>query len=208
VPDHPRELYIAGTGSFALEVVEYAKATGRRAAGLIELIDPARVGSEIHGLDVVALSDERRAGSEVVIGTGGDRLGYWGVLAEHGWRPAIVVHPTAQISLSAVAGDGLVVGPGAIVGAASELGPHVLVGRGALIGHHVRIGAGATLNPGVNIAGHVVIGERAVIGMGAVISNRVEVGPGAVVAAGAVVIRQVEAETRVQGVPAHVFSPR
>jgi sugar O-acyltransferase (sialic acid O-acetyltransferase NeuD family) len=207
VPDHPRELYIAGTGSFALEVVEYAQAAGRTAAGLVELIDPARVGSEIHGLDVVALSDERGAGGEVVIGTGGDRLGYWGALAEHGWRPAMVVHPKAHISPSVVAGDGLVVGPGAIVGASSELGPHVLVGRGALIGHHVRIGAGATLNPGVNIAGNVVIGEGATIGMGAVITNSIEVGPGAIVAAGAVVIRQVEAETRVQGIPARVFSP-
>ncbi len=159
VADHPRELFIAGTGSFALEVAEYAQAAGRPASGLVELIDPARVGSEIHGLDVVALSDERRSGGEVVIGTGGERLGYWEVLAEHGWRPATVVHPTAQISLSAAVGDGVVVGPGAIVGAASQLGPHVLVGRGALVGHHVRIGAGATLNPGVNIAGNAVIGE-------------------------------------------------
>lgn len=207
MPDHPREIYIAGTGSFALEVVEYAQAAGRRVTGLVELIDPARVGSEIHGLPVVAVDGRPQPGRDVVVGSGGDRLGYWAVLAEHGWEPGIVVHPKAHISPSAVVGKGSVVGPGVIVGAASELGPHVLVGRGALLGHHVRIGAGATLNPGANIAGNSMIGDRAVIGMGAVVSNGIEVGPGAVVAAGAVVVRPVEAETRVQGIPARVFSP-
>jgi UDP-perosamine 4-acetyltransferase len=207
VPDHPLELYVAGTGSFALEVLEYARAAGRRVAGLIELIDPARVGGEIHGLEVVAVDDHRRSGAIVVIGSGGDRLGYWAVLAEHGWRAGKIVHPVAHVSPSATVGDGSVVGPGAIVGAASELGPHVLVGRGALVGHHVRVGGGATLNPGANVAGNAVIGEGAVIGMGAAVSNGIAVGAGAVVAAGAVVVRPVEAETRVQGVPARVFSP-
>jgi sugar O-acyltransferase (sialic acid O-acetyltransferase NeuD family) len=204
VPDRSREIYVAGTGSFALEVVEYAQAAGRRVAGLVELVQPERVGSSIHGLEVVPV--DGTPPGDVVIGFGGDRLAAWAVLAEHGWEPGTVVHPHAHVSPSALCGEGSVVGPGVVVGASSEIRPHVLVGRGALIGHHVRIGAGATVNPGVNIAGNSVIGDGAVIGMGAVITNGIEVGPGAVVGAGAVVVRPVEAETRVQGVPARVFS--
>ena len=49
-----RELHVAGTGSFALEVVEYALADGYRVAGLLELIDPARAGRQVHGLPVLA----------------------------------------------------------------------------------------------------------------------------------------------------------
>jgi UDP-3-O-[3-hydroxymyristoyl] glucosamine N-acyltransferase len=203
VADDPRELYVAGTGSFALEIVEYAQAAGHRVAGLVELVDPARVGTKVHDLDVVAVDHGR---ADVVIGVGGDRLGHWSVLAEHGWTPGTVIHPGVQVSTSAVVDEGAIIGPGAILGAACQVGSHAIAGRGALIGHHARIAAGVTLNPGVNIAGNAVIAERAVIGMGALISNGITVGAGAVVAAGAVVVRPVEAETRVQGVPAKVFS--
>jgi sugar O-acyltransferase (sialic acid O-acetyltransferase NeuD family) len=201
----PPDLHAAGTGSFALEVVEYARAAGFPVAGLVELVDERRIGTEIHGLPVVASDDGGGAG--VVIALGGDRLSYWAVLAGHGWTSVAVVHPRAHISPSAVVSPGAVVGPFAVIGAAAQIGPHVLVGRGALVGHHTVVEAGATLNPGANVAGNVRIGEGVVIGMGALVSNGIEIGAGAVVAAGAVVVRTVEAETRVQGVPARVFSP-
>lgn len=206
MPDDSREIYVAGSGSFALEIVEYARAAGLRVAGLVELLDSERVGTKVHDLDVIAVDDDPSDRARVVVGFGGDRLGSWSLLAGHGWTPGTVIHPRAHVSPSVVIGDGSIVGPGVILGAACELSPHVLAGRGALVGHHTRIGAGATLNPGANVAGNVEIGEGVVIGMGALISNGLTVGAGAVVAAGAVVVQPVEAETRVQGVPARVFS--
>lgn len=197
------ELHVAGTGSFALELVEYARAAGHDVVALVELVDPGRVGGEAHGLPIVGPDADRGA---AVVGLGGDRLALWSLLAEHGWRAARVVHPAAVVSPSAVLGAGLVVGPGAVVGAAAELGAHSLVSRGALVGHHAVIGPGAVLNPGANVAGNSAIGEGATIGMGAAVLNGVKVGAGAVVAAGAVVVRDVEPATRVQGVPARVFT--
>lgn len=200
-----REIHAAGTGSFALEIVEYAREAGFSVAGLVELIDEQRIGTEIHGLPVA--SGDNGGGASVVIALGGDRLSYWDELAGHGWTPVAVVHPRAQVSASATVAPGAVIGPSAVIGAAAELGPHVLVGRGALVGHHTVVEAGATLNPGANVAGNARVGQGAVIGMGALVSNGIEIGPDAVVAAGAVVVKSVEAETRVQGVPARVFSP-
>jgi UDP-perosamine 4-acetyltransferase len=197
------ELHVAGTGSFALEVVEYARAAGHDVVALLELVDQTRVGNEIQGLPVVGLEVEPGA---AVIGLGGDRLALWSRLAEHGWRSERVVHPAAVVSLSATVGAGAVVGPGAVVGAATELGPHSLVSRGALVGHHVRIGGGAVLNPGANVAGNSIVGEGVTIGMSAAVVNGVTVGARAIVAAGAVVVRDVEPATRVQGVPATVFT--
>ena len=197
------ELYIAGTGSFALEVVEYAQSAGHQVAGLVELIDRERIGGRAHGLEIAG--PEAGPGT-VVVGLGGDRLELWALLAEHGWNAGKVVHAAAHVSPSAVVGDGCVVGPGAVIGAAAVLGPHALVGRGALVGHHARVGPGAVLNPGANVAGNAHIGEGAVLGMGSIVVNGVEVGDEAVVAAGAVVVRAVEPATRVQGVPARPFS--
>ena len=196
-------LYVAGTGSFALEVIEYARASGQQVVGLLELVDPSRVGGTVHGLRVVAPD----AGSgEAVVGLGGDRLELWSLLAEHGWQEATVVHPAAHVSPSARLGEGCVVGPRAVVGAAAELGRQAFVARGALIGHHASIGAGAVINPGANVGGNARLGDGAVLGMGAIVVNGIEVWAGAVVAAGAVVMRPVAPATRVQGVPARIVS--
>lgn len=197
-------LYVAGTGSFALEVVEYARACGHDVVGLLELADSSRVGSELHGLLVAGV--EAGPGT-AALGLGGDRLLLWSLLAEHGWRAATVVHPAAHVSPSAQLAEGCLVGPRAVIGAAAELGRQALVARGTLVGHHARLGDGAVLNPGANVGGNARVGDGAVLGMGAIVVNGVEVGARAVVAAGAVVVRPVAPATRVQGIPARLFSP-
>ena len=72
---------MAGTGSFALEVVEYARASGHDVVALVELVEQSRVGSEIHGLPVLGLEG---GPGVAVIGLGGDRLTLRSRLAEHG----------------------------------------------------------------------------------------------------------------------------
>jgi sugar O-acyltransferase (sialic acid O-acetyltransferase NeuD family) len=196
------DIHVAGTGSFALEVAEWARDAGMRVAGLVELQDPGRVGSDIHDLPVRAAHEPPAFGALAVVGAGGDRLALWALLGDHGWRPATVIHPSAHVSPSAAVGAGCLVAPGAVIGAASELGDHVLVSRGALVGHHVVLDSGVVLNPGANVAGRVRVGKGAAIGMGALVVDRVEVGADAVIAAGAAVVRDVGPGVRVQGVPA------
>jgi sugar O-acyltransferase (sialic acid O-acetyltransferase NeuD family) len=197
-------IHVAGTGSFALEVVEYARDAGFEVVALVEPLDPARVGTTIHGLPVVDASRPPAPGAAAVVGNGGRRGDWWAMLEPHGWGTTAIAHPAAHVSASAVVGAGCVVGPGAVVGAGAVLGDHVIVGRGALVGHHVRVGDFASLNPGANIGGNARIGARAYIGMGAIVVNGIEVGADALVAAGAVVVRPVAAGERVQGVPARL----
>ena len=199
------DIHVAGSGSFALEVAEYARDAGLEVAGLIELQDPARVGTEVHGLPVRAADDPPADGAATVVGAGGDRLAHWALLVPHGWRAASVLHPTAHVAPSARVGDGCVVAPGVVVGAATELGEHVLIGRGALVGHHTALEPGVVLNPGANVAGHVRLGAGVTVGMGALVADHLVVGAGAVIAAGAAVVRSVGAGVRVQGVPARPY---
>lgn len=201
-----RVVHVVGTGSFALEMIEYAGAAGWTVPALIELQDPARVGTAVHGLPVIA--PDALAGGVAVIGHGGDRLAPWALLAAHGWTPAPpLVHPAAHVSPSAELGPGSVIGPAVVVGAAARLGAHVLLGRGALVGHHTGLGDGVVLNPGANVGGNTRVGAGAIVGMGAAVVDHTTVGTDAVVAAGAVVVRPVEDGARVQGVPARVFQP-
>jgi UDP-perosamine 4-acetyltransferase len=197
-------VHVVGTGSFAPEVVEYARAAGWTVPALVELQNPARVGATIHGLPVIA---PEAGGGDAVIGFGGDRLAPWARLERHGWRPAPpLVHPAAHVSPSATLGPGTVVGPAAVVGAAARLGAQVLVGRGALVGHHAELGDGVILNPGANVGGNTHVGAGAVVGMGAAVVNGTSVGTNATVAAGAMVVRPVADGARVQGVPARPFA--
>jgi sugar O-acyltransferase (sialic acid O-acetyltransferase NeuD family) len=198
-----RELYLAGTGSFAVEVAEWAHEAGWTIVGLIELLDRSRVGSVIAGRPVVAC-DSPPTGARAIIALGGSRSEHHSRL-EGGWQAATVVHPRAHVSPSACLGAGCIVAPSAVIGAETVIGEHTLVSRGTLVGHHVRIGAFASLLPGVNVGGHVEMGSRATMGMGAVVSNGTRIGADATVAAGAIVLSDVASGSRVQGVPAREY---
>ena len=198
------EIYLAGTGSFAVEVSEWAQDAGLNVLGLIELLDRARVGGVVAGHPVLA-PDSPDCDARVVMAIGTNRSEHWSRLAGRGWRAGTLLHPRAHLSASVRIGAGCVVAPGAVVGAATVIGEHALLSRGALVGHHVRIGSFVSLQPGANVGGHAELGDGATLGMGAVIVNRTKVGRHAIVAAGAVVIGEVDDRRRVQGVPAKEY---
>jgi len=199
-------LHLAGSGSFAAEVAEWARDDGWEVVGLIELLDPSRVGRVVEGLPVIA-PDEPPEVHHAVVAAGGSRSEHWSHVERHGWHPVTVVHPSAHVSPTATLGPGCVVAPGAVIGAEAVIGSHTLISRGALIGHHGRIGSFVSLFPGANVGGHVEIGDRTVVGMGAVIVNGSTVGVDATVAAGALVLGEIRNGTRVQGVPAREYAP-
>jgi UDP-perosamine 4-acetyltransferase len=200
------ELYVMGAGWFAVEVAGWARESGWRVAGLVELMDPARAGGDQEGYPIVDAAT-LPAGTLAISAAGRsvDRRDAWAVAEEHGFAPATVAHPTAHVSESATIAPGAIVAPLAVVGAGTSVGRHCLISRGALVGHHATLEPFVRLLPGANVAGHVRLGYGVTVGMSAAIVDDVEVGAGAVVAAGAVVLRDVEAATRVQGVPARVF---
>jgi len=203
--DTARELYLAGTGTFAIEVAEWAQDAGWTVAGLFELHDRSRVGGRVRGWPVLA-PDAVPSGTQALIAAGGSRRAHRAALSPEGWRAASVVHPRAHVSPSARLEDGCIVAPGAVIGAETIVGAHTLISRGVLIGHHVRVGDFVSLMPGSNVGGNATVGDESSVGMGAVVVDAITVGVGATVAAGAVVVRPVTGGARVQGVPAREYS--
>jgi sugar O-acyltransferase (sialic acid O-acetyltransferase NeuD family) len=202
-----KELFVVGAGWFAVEVAGWAEDSGWRVAGLVELVDPARVGMAHAGYAVVEAAALPRDAMAVVAGARDhDRRDAWDLAESRGCRAATIVHPTAHVAGSASIAPGAIVGPAAVIGAGTAAGEHALLSRGTLVGHHVTIGPFTRLLPGANVASHVELGPDVTVGMSAAVVDHLSVGESAVVAAGAVVLRDVPPRTRVQGVPAHVFS--
>ena len=199
-----RAIYVAGTRTFAAEVVDFAIDAGLTPVGLLEPLDRDRVGSTIHELPVAWLDEgPPRPGAAALIGTGEpDREDVAARLTAAGFAVATLVHERAHVALSATVGSGALIGPGAVVGARSVVGRHVVLGRGVLVGHHTELGDLATIGPGANVAGNVRIGRKAFVGMGAAIRDHVSVGEEAIIAMGAVVVSDVPPATQVRGLPA------
>ena len=205
-PDAKRQLYLAGTGTFATQVAAWATDAGWEVAGLVEMCDRSRVGRVVSGHRVLA-PDSLPEGSQVVIAAGGDRSAHHAVLRDVDCHSVTVVHPTSHLSSSERLAAGCIVGPSAVIDAETVIGEHTLISRGTLIGHHVRAGNFVSLLPGVNVGGNVEVGDRTSVGMGAVLVNAIRVGTDATIAAGAVVVRPVADGARVQGVPAREYRP-
>jgi sugar O-acyltransferase (sialic acid O-acetyltransferase NeuD family) len=199
-----RGLYILGAGWFAVEVAGWAEEAGWDVLGLVELIDPSRVGIEHQGYRVVS-ADVLSESTPAIVAGGGDRREIWELARLRAASAPIVVHPTAHVSASAKLASGVIVAPLAVIGARSSVHEHCLLSRGTLVGHHVTIGSFTHLMPGANVAGHAKIGDDVTVGMAAAIVDHASVGDGATVAAGAVVVRDVAPASRVQGVPARVY---
>jgi acetyltransferase EpsM len=197
------EVLVAGSRSFAAEVLGYATEAGLRVVGLLEASQQERVGQTIHGLPVAWLEDVEPDGRAAMVGTGDTaRRDVVGRLLAGGWCLVPLVHPKAHLAATVTVGAGALVAPGVVVGAHSVIGEHVVVGRGSLVGHHTEIGAFSTLGPGANVAGNVRVGADVFIGMGAVVRDHVTIGDGAVVSMGAVVVGDVPAGATMRGVPA------
>ncbi len=197
------EVYVAGTRSYAGEVVDFAAEIGYTVVGLLEPSDRSNVGTVIHALEVDWLEEPRLGVRAAIVGTGDvRRRPILERLEAAGFETVTVVHPHAHISRTSTVGSGSIVGPGVVVGAHCVLGENVLLNRGALVGHHTSIGSFATVGPGGNIAGNVKVGADVFIGMGAAVRDHLEVGEGAVVAMGAVVVADVPPWIEVRGVPA------
>lgn len=115
---------------------------------------------------------------------------------------AMVVHPAAVVSESAVVAGGVWIGPGAVVHTRARVLDHAIVNSGAVIEHECLIAENAHIAPGAILGGRVSVGNDTLVGLGARVLPGVRIGSGCTIGAGAVVLRDVPDGARVVGVPA------
>jgi UDP-perosamine 4-acetyltransferase len=210
-------------GDPGCRVVVYGSRPDGHAKVILELVESAPWLTVVGLLDDYPENRARRVRGFAVLGAGADleRLksdGVDGVLLGFGdatGRLAALgqvrtaelvlpklVHPSAQVSPSAVIEDGVQVLVGAYVGPDARIEGGALINTHAIVEHDAMIGSGAVVSPGAVIAGRGRVGQGATIGANATILPDRVIGDGAVVGAGAVVTRDVPAQAVVAGIPA------
>lgn len=128
-------------------------------------------------------------------------------LAAERARFAVLIHPAAVISPSAVIEAGTVVMPGAVIQADTVIGRHAIINTAAVVEHDNRIEDFVHISPRAALTGNVEAAEGAHIGAGAVVIPGKKIGPWSVVGAGSAVISDIPKEVTAAGTPARIIQP-
>ena len=176
--------------------------------------DGIPAGSKVLGCPVVGsvgqLNDLRADYRECVIAIGdnGRRWQLMQMALKAGFDMPAIIHPHAQISLSASIGAGTVVMAGAVIQAESRLGLGVIVNTSASVDHDCEVDDATHICPGVHLGGGVRIGRKCWIGIGSTVREGVQIGANAVIGAAAGVLNDIPGGVTAVGLPARVRPAR
>lgn len=201
-------LLLLGAGGHCASIVDtlFRIDSGRHLA----IVAPG--GSDVLGVPIVGTDADLRSLRErgygaafVAVGSVGDstlRDKLFCRLVELGFDVPTIVDPSAQVSSSAVLGNGVFVGKGCIVGPRATVGDNVIVNTRAVVEHDCRVGRSSHIAPGAVLCGAVTVGRDCHIGAGATVIQEIAIGDGSIVGAGGVVIGSVDSRKTVCGCPA------
>jgi sugar O-acyltransferase (sialic acid O-acetyltransferase NeuD family) len=212
----PTPLLLVGAGGFARETLELVRSLNRLepawdVVGVLD-DDPARHGSELHGVPVLgpseAVHDQPQALVVACVASPTDPLRRLALVSRLGLAPeryATLVHPAAVVPQSACIGPGCVLHATTVLTADVRLGAHVAVMPAVVLTHDDVIGDGVTIGAGARLAGGVTVERGAYIGSGALVREGLTVGEGAIVGMGAVLTASPPAGEVWVGVPARAL---
>lgn len=123
---------------------------------------------------------------------------------EAGHNLATIIHPDAQISISAEIAEGLVARKGAIVSCDAKVGRNVFLQNYATVGHGAVVGNNCQLSSFCGIAGNCVVGDNVFIGLNVMMKERTKIGSYCIIGMGSCVFKDVPDEMIVMGNPARI----
>ena len=115
------------------------------------------------------------------------------------------IHPSANISPSAILGEGTVIMAGVSIQADTRIGKQCIINTNCSVDHDNIIGDFVHISPNAAIAGGVEIGDGTHIGIGACVIQGVKIGSWVTIGAGAVIIDDVPDRAVVVGNPGRII---
>jgi sugar O-acyltransferase (sialic acid O-acetyltransferase NeuD family) len=200
---------IVGAGRHGRVVLDVCLALGQPVLGFLD--DTRPPGTPVNGVPILGgfakASDPgflAEARLHVALGDNRARLRIAAEIERAGGSLATLVHPSCDVSPSAVLAAGV------FVGSFSRVRPNARLGRCALaegavsIGTDSVIGEGAFLGPGASLTAATRVDEGAFVGAGAIVTDAARVGAWSVIGAGSTVLTDVPEHVLAVGSPAVV----
>lgn len=198
-------MVIFGAGGHALEVISILKR---------DYVLPSHFYSEIPGdhiLDLPAINDLSQVKEErciIAVGNPGLRDRFYNLITKHSGIPLNVVSSFAITNenpvLSRVSGINIM--DSAQISLNAQIGNGVLVNFGASVHHDAIVGDFCDIGPGARILGKVTLGNRCSVGANSVILPGLILPDNVVVGAGSVVTKSCPSGSTIAGVPARLLS--
>lgn len=177
-------IVLIGAGPLGMNVAHIIQKQGKyELAGFIDSKKGNVAGIEVLGDDSI-LDDLFRRGIRnafVSIGNSKKRVEYSRVLKQKGFKIPALVHPSADIGLSASIGEGSVLFHNVFIGPETEIGDYCIIEAGTFIGHNAKIHDGVLLSARTVIGNSAVINEFATLKLGARCLGKLSIGVGSVV---------------------------
>lgn len=183
-----RQVEDALKGNHNLEVVGYFDDSERSS--------PQKIGN----LDVEQILGAWRADffDRVFVASGNEALRKKLLLSlsQAGVKFVNVIHPSANVSDSAILGANIFIGPNCVIGPRSIIGNGCFISAFSNIEHHCALGDFCLLGPGVMLSGSVSVGFSTTLGAGVSVESNIAVGSNVYVASGKGVTRNVPSGKR------------
>ena len=116
------------------------------------------------------------------------------------WYTAI--HPSAQVSKSAMVGEGTAIMANAVVNPDAKIGAHTIINTGAIVEHDCVIGNYTHISPRATVCGVTTVGNSCWLGAGSTVKNVLTICDNTIVGLGSAVIKSITAPGTYVGVPA------
>ncbi len=112
-------------------------------------------------------------------------------ILEQGQELQTIIDASAEVSHTAMIGQGVYVGKNSSINAQARVGNFVIINTGAIVEHECVVGEGAHIAPGAVMLGNTRVGEKSFLGAGAVIKQGMRVGSNSIIGAGSVVLQDI-----------------
>ena len=194
-------IVLIGGSGHAKVIIDCIHASGGKVFGILD--DGIPPGAAVQGVPVLGnVSEYEKYPDHLFLIAIGSNAVRRKIAESCDVRWAVVVHPRAVVSPSAILGEGTVVMPNAVVNACAHVGKHCIINTGAIVEHDNILGDYVHISPNAALGGTVTVGDGTHIGIGASVRNNTQICGGCAIGAGAVVVKNICEPAIYAGVPA------
>lgn len=199
------KLLIVGAGGHSKVVIDIALEQGLDVVGCVSQSESAEYrGVQVFVGDAHLARFRSQGVSDIFVAVGNNRAR--SSLADDaralGFNLITLISRSAQVSPTAVIGEGALIMPHAVINADATVGRLAIINTGATVDHDCIIGDAAHIAPGVHFSGGVRVGDRTLVGVGSSARPSVVIGSDAVIGAGSVLVNDIADGVTAFGVPA------